>query len=670
MLMLYCMNWFTEDNNLKKNLIFMFFIINIISTAVCARGDNSVYTLYVNGVRFEAVLYTCNESDDLYITPQDASAVFALTLSADTYGNIYTFSNKLRTVTYDTLTGSVNISDRNSFLYDVVENAFPSLKNGKTSYIPLSMICNALNFNCHVLKGDNTVHISGIKDCVGLFNSEGVAIAHKGNKYGLVNRNGDIILRFCYDAISNYDNPTIFKLTYNHRCGLVNSAGDFITDIVYNEIIYESPSRIYLEKDGFKGMCDINGYMIIPTVFDDVSYCDNNIAMVKNGEYWHLYNCNSDQLYSETYDEVYKITAGVQSDNPMIKGYYVRKGEKWGCIDSFGNTVIDLKYEALDKFDINGRARIIYDGKFGIIDCGGKIIIPPAFDYLDSFGSSDITVAMIGNKYGILKDDFSVLASFEYDYIYPFNGEKSSIAYKDGKYAIISSSGSLLTEMKYTHMEEFKNGLSLSYDRGYGYVDHDGKEIIQCIHDDVKQGTALSVFLKKDGKWALFAHNGDNLTDFCYLSAGKFSNGLSAVSVMTEQGERYGYVNDSGDVVIPLIYTSALEFKYGKAIVSNGKYSGIIDVENRTIIPFVYTGFNPSYDYNVIAAANDSSRWGLISFNNDQLCEFKYDYIFEFVDGYAYTLKNNMYGIIDIHGHELADTVYSSMEKAYNHAFS
>lgn len=649
---------------MKKYIIaFLVALVSLLfSCAVYA--DEPLPAIYINDIPVDTDDGFVMSGSTVYLRPDVMADVFNVTLISDTGGAVFTFSSQLRVVTYDSSTGSVNITDRNSFLYEVYEHAYPSYILGGEVYIPIRMICTGLYMNIDYYSQDTSVRITTIRDSVGIFNTEGTAIAYRGGKYGLVNTAGDIVLLFSYDAISNYDNPLIFKLTDNHRCGIANSNGKLLTKIEYNEIRYESPTNIYLRKDNKLGLCDINGNITVPVIYDDVAYCGNLIAMVKRGSRWYVRNCQSGELSLHNYDQVYKITTGVQSDNDMIKGYYVQKGEKWGYIDSFGNIVIELKYDALDKFDSYGRARMIYNNRFGVVDCGGRVIIPAAYDYIDTFGTLDVTVAQVGDKYGVINDDFEIVVPFEYSYIYSFNNAHSTVAYQNGKFGIISTGGEHLTDFTYTHMEEFKNGLALAYEDGYGYLDHNGNEVIETVHSDVKQGTALSVFLKKDDRWALYSPAGHNMTGFIYVNAGAFSNGLSAVSVMTEAGERYGYVNDSGDCIIPFIYTAALDFKYGKAIVSQGKYSGIIDISGNMLIPLVYTGFNSSYDYNVIAAANEYSKWGLISFRNEKLCQFEYDYIFEFKDGYAFTIKNHLYGIIDTEGNMLAKPIYKTKEEA------
>ncbi len=649
---------------MSNRLKILIALICMLLFSIAVKADGSVPTVSVNGAEIDTSVGFVLHSDTLYASADTLSDLFKLTLSIDEFNIVHTFSTPTRMVTYDAASGSVNISDRRSFSYRVEDSAYPSYYNNGEFYIPFRMLCNSIGFDLYYDSIAHAVRVTRTSYYRGLYNAEGLAIVYKGFNYGVVDRDGNLILPITYDDISNYDSPSLFKLTDNHKCGLANKNGDIIADLLYNEISYISDGEIYLYKGDYKGMCDIYGNMIVPPEYDDIVYSGNKIAMVKDAGKWQLLYCNRNELSPVWYDEVYEITEGIQTDNSMIKGYYVLKGGKWGCIDSFGNTVIDFRYDALDKFDERGRARVIYNGKFGIIDCGGKIIIPPAYDYLYPFGKLSVTVAILGNRYGAIDTNGSVEIPFEYDHIYSFNNSPTTVAYKDKKFSVISADGQILSDKKYLYIEEFRNGLALAYSSGYGYIDHMGNEVIPCIHSEIKQGTALSVFLKKDNKWALFSPAGDNLTGYIYSNAGEFENGLSAVSIRDGRNDIYGYVNDSGDVIIPFKYSSAQKFKYGRAIVSNGSAYGIIDIEDRTVIPFEYSGFNPSYDYNVIAAANKSSKWGLIDFGNNILSDFIYDYIFDFNDDHAAVLYMNKYGVIDTSGRLVVDVNYSSAEEA------
>ncbi len=658
-----------EVKTVKKFLSSLFIISVLFLLSTITNASEPLPTIYINNAVVNTGDNFIFKDGTTYVKPYVISDLFHASFSYDVKANAYTFSNGLRNASYNTSEGTLNITDKNSFLFEIYEKSYPAYIHNNTEYFPLRMMCTVLGHKIEYIPLDNSIRISTIQDGVGIFNSQGTAIAMRGGKYGLVNQNGDILLNFLYDKISNFDNPLLFKLTSHSRSGLANTNGKKLTEIAYDEIRYESPSAIYLKNDRKWGMCDISGTIIVPVVYDDVTYCANLIAMVKSASKWYVLNCKTGELSQKHYDEVYRLTTGVQTDNKMINGYYVKRGEKWGYIDSFGKVVIDTKYDALDKFDEKGRARFLSNDKFGVIDCGGKIIIPPAYDYLGMFGNLSVTVAQVGNNYGIINDKFEVVSPFEYDYIYSFNDKPATVAYKDSFFGIISTQGKPISDFKYTYMEDFNGGLALAFDGGYGYVNHNGNEVIDTIHSEVRQGTTLSFFLKYHDKWALYSPNGENLTGYIYTNVGSFANGLSAVSQITDTGEKFGYINDRGDIIIPCIYDSALDFKYGKAIVRKGKYSGIINVEGETIIPFVYTGFNSSYDHNVIASADEYGKWGLISFKNEKLCDFKYDYIFEFENGFAYTIKDHKYGIIDASGNEIAKPQFKTKEDALNSVF-
>lgn len=656
------------ENMLKKIMLFFLFILLIfcMNTAY-ASTDTTLPKIVINGTEITDYSGIVLKNDTLFVLPHKVADHFDIVLSCDENKIVYTFSGTMRIVTYDSKSGSVNVSDKRSFRYKVTENAYVSYSDDFGVYIPLRMLCNSFDISVDYLSHSNTVEINTKPYSAGLYTSDGVAIAKQGSKYGIVDSSGRVVLPVKYDDISNYDNQSLFEITDNHKCGLASADGTLLTEIAFNNIEYVSAGEIYLYQNDNKGMCNIDGRILVPVIYDDIAYSGNHIAMVKNGFCWYLYNCSDETLSDMFYDEVYEITTGIQTVNNMIKGYYALKNGKWGCVDSFGTTVIPFKYEALDKFDEMGRARVIYNGKFGIIDCGGTVVIPPAYDYIYPFGTLKVAVAQVGNKYGAVNLSGNVAIPFEYDYIYSFNNSKTTVAYKDNVFSVINTQGEVVTDKNYKYIEEFKNGLALAYANGYGYIDHNGNEIIECIYSDVKQGTALSVFLKNDEKWALFSSEGENLTGFIYEDAGEFENGLSSVSIMVDGVKNYGYVNDSGDVVIPFSYSTAQKFKYGKAIVSIGSKYGIIDVEGKVVIPFEYTGFNTSYEHNVIAAANDVSKWGLISFSNKEITPFVYDYIFEFENGYAVVLENHKYGIIDTEGNIVVDVVHDNQEQAKNY---
>ena len=651
---------------MKKIFFLVLFLLCLFSNKIDSFANDAPRIFLNNKIvaQNENIIF---ENSTIYIESNHMSKLFGATYSSDEDNTVLTFSNALINATYDTDTGSVNINDRNSFLHKSYVRLYPCIKKGDLIYVPLRMITTSFGIDVFFNSETFSVHLKNAYDAKSLPNSLGISIVSRNGKYGIADAENNLVSKITYDSITNFDLDTLYRVTINHRCGLIDSSANVVAEPIFNEIEYVSPNEIYLISDNLKGMCDIHGHIIIPVEYDDIAYCSNKYAMVKIGDFWFVLDCITNEITNNTrFDEVYEITNGVQTTNQFIKGFYVVKNSKWGMVDTFGNVVIDIKYDALDKFDINARARMIYKGKFGIIDSGGNIVIEPLYDYIYPFNKLNVTVATVGNKYGILDVNNKFVTKFEYDYIYPFNDQFSTVAYKNSKFGIISNTGEVITDFKYSYMEELKNGITLVYDNGYGYIDSNGNEIIKCVHSDIKQGTANSVFLKKDGLWALYLPSGRMLTDYVFVSAGDFSNGLSCVSVNTPYGIKYGYVNDSGDIIIDFIYDNAFDFRYGKAVVSKNGYTGIIDVDSNVVIAFMYKAIITQYDYNLIICCNEKGKWGLVNLSNQNISEFKYDYIEEFKNGYSVVSNNNGYGIIDTTGTEVVKPIYDKKELAYD----
>lgn len=95
-------------------------------------------------------------------------------------------------------------------------------------------------------------------------------------------------------------------------------------------------------------------------------------------------------------------------------------------------------------------------------------------------------------------------------------------------------------------------------------------------------------------KWGLIDKNGKEVIAPKYESLYKQDGDLIQVRVGAEEGgPQCGYINTSGDVVIPLKYFSAKSFQEGLAAVAIREGEevkwGFIDESGKTVIPFKYS---------------------------------------------------------------------------------
>jgi hypothetical protein len=55
------------------------------------------------------------------------------------------------------------------------------------------------------------------------------------------------------------------------------------------------------------------------------------------------------------------------------------------------------------------------------------------------------------------------------------------------------------------------------------------------------------------------------------------------------QSASFGYINDRGKEITPFIYTKALPFREGRALVAKESGIGFIDITGKEVIPCIYS---------------------------------------------------------------------------------
>lgn len=171
---------------LKKLSIFLILIISLF-LAMSAGSASSMPEIYINNVRqLDSGSYAMY-ANSVYILPEKAQEIFNLKLSTDENKIVYTFSTPTRSVTYDSKSGTISISDRYSFAYKVMENACLSYKSGTRDFVPLRLLCEAIGLEVDYDYNTHSVNIICPEYQPGFYNQAGVAVASKSGKYGLVN---------------------------------------------------------------------------------------------------------------------------------------------------------------------------------------------------------------------------------------------------------------------------------------------------------------------------------------------------------------------------------------------------------------------------------------------------------------------------------------------------
>lgn len=131
----------------------------------------------------------------------------------------------------------------------------------------------------------------------------------------------------------------------------------------------------------------------------------------------------------------------------------------------------------------------------------------------------------------------------------------------------------------------------------------------------------------------------------------------------TMYGDRYGYINKEGKLIIPFKFSKAYEFNdFGVAIVEENNKFGIIDINGEYIINPQFDSISPYSEGRAIYI--EKSKMGVLDEKGNKLIEAIYDYIGNYNNGYAVVgIKRDSayrYGYLDLYANEILEVKYLS----------
>lgn len=154
-------------------------------------------------------------------------------------------------------------------------------------------------------------------------------------------------------------------------------------------------------------------------------------------------------------------------------------------------------------------------------------------------------------------------------------------------------------------------------------------------------------------KWGFIDNTGKLIIKPKYTSADFFSGGLAPV----ELNDQYGYIDKTGAVKIPFIYRWAGSFRDGLAKVWNGDKIGFIDPSGTVVIELKYDEASDFFNEGMAGVKKDK-KWGFINTDGTVVVPIKYDYVSSFYDGLARVILNKKYGFINKKGEEIIPLKY------------
>jgi hypothetical protein len=417
-------------------------------------------------------------------------------------------------------------------------------------------------------------------------------IYRKGEKYGVILKNGKIASKAIYDFII-----PISESKYNNRSGKVGSPGPGSS---YNEPRYPDPKDIdmfFYKKNDKVGIVRIlnphDGYKsnyLVEIIPEEGYYQFYNKDMTPIDLNNHANSCdewgselNAKKVVCIIIRQPEKRRYIVKGENlndacemhilnldsiaPTQKTMFV--GDKLSSENIYFQKLLlspSTKLYQLDK-KTGGVNKIKKDGKWGVTNSlhknwgvGNINYAEIKYDSISDFGEYGVTAAILNGKSGVINQYSDVVIDFKYNQINPLGLNYFALE-KDAKW-------------------------------GISYLD---VPIFETNYDDFKQVRNL-IYLKKGDYWGVFKKDGKKIFDFRYNTISKF-----------ETIRKYVYINDT------------MQF----AKVSNNNKIGLIDINYQEVLPPIYDeiikiGFD-TYTNDTMVYVKVNNRFGCVDIDKSTI---------------------------------------------------
>lgn len=429
----------------------------------------------------------------------------------------------------------------------------------------------------------------------------GMAVAQKklpngepGEYWGVVDEEGRVRIAFKYRSLSYEDNlndeDNLYVCRTDRGYGLVSTSSGEILSTTYSDLTDEGGERWSVRRNGKMGIVKVgeaNGSFRVETIVP----------------------CEYDQVQTINDDEY----------------YFVTNGPLHGLLRWDGKTIIACVYNDIDLNKYVGFFSVKRNGQKGLMSRAGEELVPCAFDDCGVIDEHFLWTQK-DNTYGFYSSEGEKVQPCKFSSFFIYEGKKkkevslSDFAQLDRRqhpdlYAVVSGKVGTLDSKNFTtklpcaydYLSDFAPRMKITngvlteqrlavcrLNGKYGIVNSEGKQIQPMGFDELRKdeagslskelpdmGSARDLHVRIGDKWGILTANGEQLAEVKFDSVGVFHDGLAVVKA----AERYGYIDRSGAIVIPIQWMAAYDFSEGLAALRvDKKHFQFIDTAGTVVI--------------------------------------------------------------------------------------
>ena len=415
----------------------------------------------------------------------------------------------------------------------------------------------------------------------------------------------------------------------------------------------------------------------------------------------------------------------------------------YGYADEKENFIIAPRFEKALRFE-SGVARVIEKNNWGLIDQKGNYKLGPFYFEIQEVKNNTLVVAIkkgLDLLYGLYEISGKELIRPQYNYITPgYNNEifitGNKIIEKNGKekirFGVANSKNASVVPLEFKEIKHtrFRTFAVKGEDNYWKFYNADGKEMLGKDYLAVNDFDERSATVLTSRGWAIVAPDGKYLTEGFYRKIIKksaniyellafphikvtdnkhniiFSTQYAGLNFANEKlfifnkDDKYGLLNEKGEVLIDNKYDDIQPFKNGLSVIKDKNRFGAINLKQQLILQPVYekiiidsaNGLLKTFENNhcqvfnrwgkavtpvqyeeikvqryAMMLARQGKQWFLQNSDGKIIGNNSYDYVNDFQDLHAIAIWKNGAGLIDTKGNWVVEPVFDSLKIISSH---
>jgi hypothetical protein len=439
------------------------------------------------------------------------------------------------------------------------------------------------------------------------------AIVYQDQRQGLIDRQGQMILKPTYGAVQLKDDGTVLvreidswfflegenklirqyqadelkPLSPDHyavsaagKIQLTNNNFEPLNQSLFSSLTGFRNGIALFTSVGRTGVINSAGKIIIPAQYDQL-LMDQNVflasADVGSKSRWVILDAEGNKMTEKHYEDIGAFNG---------KFYPVRSRGFWGAVNAIGKEIISCVHDSLVQ-QADSHIVVKFKGEYGIINVFENWIVTPQQNRLQLL--NDETYFEFADKTTFLKSLAGNIIYFS-DNPLEFNGGYVMEHLPSGAFWIINMNGIIIDRSNQPdHTEKIfpeTEGLrAIHKDGKYGFIDDAGRLRIANRYEDAKPISDWRAAIRIRKKWVFIDHKENLVVQPVYGEVGNFNQGYAIV----KKNNLSGLIDESGKIVLPLRYDEITVNGHNRFTLRQGSLYGLADASGSIII-------HPKYD--------------------------------------------------------------------------